>query len=245
MNPVDASNAASAAKAVKNMDHVPGPSTVRKSLTLKSLAMALAKAQAEMKNPSKDKQNPHFKSWYADLATVRDTVVPVLAKHGLSVVQLPCELDDQPALTTLLMHDSGEWVETTIKLRPSKLDPQGVGSAETYHRRYCLQAIAGVAAEDDDDGHAASQPARQHHHQSPPQATPNPGAKPNPLRQQVARLASAFAACADIDAYAAAETEMHRIWADLDAGDRSRLTGISGEAFDRVGGAAALAGRSA
>lgn len=160
MNEVNAQNACEVARTVKG-GAVVGPGTVRRSPSVGALATELAKAQAEMKNPPKDSVNPHFKSRYADLATVRDTVVPVLARHGLAVLQLPCEMDGEPALTTLLVHTSGEWVETTIKLRPGKSDPQGVGSALTYARRYALQAVAGVAAEDDDDGHAGSQRPQQ------------------------------------------------------------------------------------
>jgi hypothetical protein len=128
---------------------------VRRSDTIAKLAAAVIKAAAELKNPAKDSVNPFYNSKYADLASVRDAVLPVLARHDLAVLQLPCELDNAAALTTLLTHTSGEWVETTIKLRPVRNDPQGVGSALTYARRYALQAIAGVAAEDDDDGNAA------------------------------------------------------------------------------------------
>jgi hypothetical protein len=159
---INEKNAAETAKAVAGLVRQPGPSSVRRSAAIGALAAAMAKAQAELRNPPKDSVNPHFKSRYADLATVRDAVVPVLAKNGLAVMQFPCELDDAPALTTVLAHASGEWYETTMKLRPLKNDPQGVGSALTYGRRYALQAIAGVAADDDDDdGHAASQPPRQ------------------------------------------------------------------------------------
>ena len=163
MAEINAQNAVDVAKEVRGRASEPGPSSVRRSGSVVKLAMALAKAQSEMKNPPKDSVNPHFKSRYADLATVRDTVMPVLNRHGLSVLQLPCECEQQPALTTILMHESGEWVETTILLR-GKSDPQGVGSALTYMRRYTLQSIAGVAADDDDDGNAAnrtSQPAQQ------------------------------------------------------------------------------------
>ena len=131
--------------------------TVRRSDTIAKLTAALTKAACELKNPPKDSVNPFFNCRYADLATVRDAVLPVLARHDLAVLQLPCELDNAAALTTLLMHVSGEWVETTIKLRAVRNDPQGVGSALTYARRYALQAIAGVAAEDDDDGNTAGQ----------------------------------------------------------------------------------------
>ncbi len=158
---INTSNAVEAAKEVRGRCGDAGPSSVRKSATIVKLALALAKAQGEMKNPPKDSINPHFKSKYADLATVRDSVMPVLNRHGLAVLQLPCECDGLPALTTLLMHESGEWVETTMLLRPGKMDPQGVGSALTYARRYSLQSIAGVAADDDDDGNAASRPHQQ------------------------------------------------------------------------------------
>lgn len=130
--------------------------TVRTSGNTADLAAALAKAQGELRNPVKDSVNPHFRSRYADLATVRDAVFPVLSAHGLSVVQLPTETPDGPALTTLLLHSSGQWIETTGLLRPIKADPQGVGSALTYSRRYALQSIVGVAADDDDDGEQAS-----------------------------------------------------------------------------------------
>lgn len=175
MNPVTLNNAGEAARVVKHGEHLPGPSSVRRSGTIGKLAVALAKAQGELKNPPKDSVNPHFKSRYADLATVRDTVMPVFSRNGLSVLQLPCEMDGQPALTTVLMHgESGEFWESTILLR-GKLDPQGVGSALTYHRRYTLQALAGVAADDDDDGNAASVP---HQKAAPYPPAPKPAPVP-------------------------------------------------------------------
>jgi hypothetical protein len=157
--PINEGNAAEVAKTVKG-GAVVGPSSVRRSPSISKLAAALVAAQAEVQNPTKNKQNPHLKNWYADLTATLAAVLPVLAKHKLAVVQMPCELDDAPALTTLVIHESGEWLETTAKTRPVKTDPQNIGSAMTYARRYALQAIAGVAAEDDDDGHAASQPAK-------------------------------------------------------------------------------------
>jgi hypothetical protein len=130
--------------------------SVLRSSSLAALTRALAKAQAELKNPPKDRVNPHFRSRYADLATVRDWVLPVLNRHGLGVVQLPCEWEGRLALLTLLLHESGEYLGAYMPLRPVKDDPQGIGSALTYARRYTLQAIVGVAGEEDDDGNAAS-----------------------------------------------------------------------------------------
>jgi hypothetical protein len=198
VNPVNLGNATEAARAAKHGEHLPGPSSVRRSGTIGKLAVALAKAQAELKNPPKDSVNPHFKSRYADLATVRDTVLPVLARNGLSVLQLPCEMDGNPALTTVLMHgESGEFWESTILLRPGKMDPQGIGSALTYHRRYSLQALAGVAADDDDDGNAASAPVRT---QAAPKDVSNYAPKDNmPMRARHAQALAQAANTAEVD----------------------------------------------
>ena len=131
------------------------------SETVGKLFSALVAAQAEMRNPPKDSINPHFKSRFADLATVLDTVKPVLARHKLGVIQMPCEVDGiGPGLATMLIHESGEFVRGVIALRPAKSDPQGVGAAMTYARRYGLQAVLGITADDDDDGNHASKPAQ-------------------------------------------------------------------------------------
>jgi hypothetical protein len=126
------------------------------------LAAALATASAEMSNPPLDGKNPHFKSKFATLACVRDTVTPTLSKYGLAVSQFPCEVDGVgPGLCTVLMHQSGQYMRATIALRPAKHDPQGIGAAMTYARRYGLQAVCGVVGDDDDDGEHASRPAPQ------------------------------------------------------------------------------------
>lgn len=162
--------------------------TTSGSETCGALAKALTAAQAEMKNPPKDSVNPHFKSRYADLATVRDAVIPVLNRHGLSVVQLPCEVEAGAALRTVLLHESGEWLGSTMLLRATKSDPQGIGSAITYARRFSLQAIAGVAADDDDDGQAGSREAKPAHQQPKPAASA-PQQAPAQQPQQPQKLA--------------------------------------------------------
>lgn len=135
---------------------------IQQSESVAKLFAALVAAQAEMRNPPKESVNPHFKSRFADLATVIDTVKPVLTKHGLGVIQMPCEVEGVgPALTTMLIHSSGEYVRDTIALRPAKPDPQGVGAAMTYARRYGLQAVLGITADDDDDGHNAARSRQQ------------------------------------------------------------------------------------
>jgi hypothetical protein len=124
---------------------------------MSELNKALAAAQLEMKNPEFDSTNPHFKNKYASLASVRNAVVPVFAKHGIGVVQTPVCSQGYAGVRTVLTHSDGterDCGELTFRLQ--KDDAQGAGSAITYARRYALQAIAGVVGDADDDGNEAS-----------------------------------------------------------------------------------------
>jgi hypothetical protein len=126
---------------------------VRMSATIGKLAEALAKAQAEMEGAAKDSTNPHFRSKYADLASVRDACRP-LAKYGIAHLQ-PTRADGpHVTVTTVLIHASGEWISEDLTLTAGQNTPQAVGSAITYGRRYGLAAMVGIAPEDD-DGEAA------------------------------------------------------------------------------------------
>ena len=132
------------------------------SPTIAALAAALAKAQAKMAGAKKDSTNPHFRSAYADLASVWDACRKELSENGLSVVQVP-EMENggdnfKIKVNTLLMHSSGEWISGDLVMIPVKDDPQGVGSAITYARRYALSAFVGIAPEDDDGNAAAKSP---------------------------------------------------------------------------------------
>jgi hypothetical protein len=124
---------------------------------INELAGALAKAQAEIQNPKFDSVNPHFKNKFASLAAVRNAIVPVFAKHGLSVLQnLTTTTDHCIACETVLLHSSGQSLRLgPLTMPASKADAQGYGSAATYARRYALLGVAGVAGEPDDDGNAA------------------------------------------------------------------------------------------
>lgn len=126
------------------------------SVTIGELAKALSKAQGEMGAAVKDAKNPFYKSTYADLASVIEAIREPFSKNGLAYSQLIGESDDHAIITTLLFHISGEFLSDTLKLKPVKNDPQGIGSAITYGRRYGLQAIAGLAAEDDDGNFASN-----------------------------------------------------------------------------------------
>ena len=129
---------------------------MNKSEQINDLAAALAAAQAELRNPVFDSQNPHFKSKFASLAQVRDTITPTLARHGLSITQLATN-DDQgrPSVETILLHSSGQWLSSTLAVPVGKQDAHGAGSAITYARRYSLMAIVNVVGDEDDDGNSA------------------------------------------------------------------------------------------
>ena len=128
---------------------------MNKSEQINDLAAALAAAQAELRNPVFDSQNPHFKSKYADLAEVLNTVRPVFSENGLSIIQ-STEFDGAlVSVTTTIAHKDGGYVSSKASCVPSKTDAQGVGSATTYLRRYSLASACGVAQEDDDGNSSA------------------------------------------------------------------------------------------
>src|SRR5687768_15786841 len=127
---------------------------MEKSESIKELATALIGFQANVENVKKDGQNPYFKSKYATLENILDTVKPTPKDFDLSFSQFP----DGDGLTTILMHSSGEYLKATAHMTPKDNSPQGQGSAITYMRRYALSAVLGIATEEDDDGNAASQP---------------------------------------------------------------------------------------
>jgi len=129
---------------------------MERSPELNELAAALAKAQAAIKGAAKDAENPHFKSKYADLASIWEACRSPLATNGLSIVQMPgYDAEGQIAsLTTWLLHSSGQYMTSTAHAPVDKTNAQGIGSALTYLRRYALAAFVSVAPEDD-DGEAA------------------------------------------------------------------------------------------
>lgn len=129
-----------------------------KSESIAALMTALSAAQGELEDAVKSSVNPHFKSRYADLAEILQAVRPALSKHGLAVSQLIGAYNIEARtviVVTLLGHKSGEWLMSEIVMPVAKSDPQGIGSAVTYARRYALAAIAGIS-QDDDDGNEAS-----------------------------------------------------------------------------------------
>jgi hypothetical protein len=128
---------------------------MNKSESISAIAPALVKAQAEIKGALKDSTNPHFRSKYADLSSVVEAVKAPLLKQGIAFLQGVHDAENGVAVETVLLHTSGEWISSTLRIPASKQDAQGYGSAITYGRRYGLQAMCGVPAEDD-DGNAAT-----------------------------------------------------------------------------------------
>lgn len=128
---------------------------MERSDSIKNLAIALNKAQADMSGAKKGANNPFFKSKYADLNAVVDAVRIPFAENGLSYSQFPIMEENRVGVETILMHESGEFIASVLMLPMGKLDAQAAGSAITYARRYSLQSIAGIPAEDD-DGNAAT-----------------------------------------------------------------------------------------
>ena len=136
---------------------------MKTSEQVNEIATALASAQGAMKGAVKDAENPHFRSKYADLASVWDACRGPLTSNGISVIQSPRLVSNGEGwlveVETTLLHKSGQFFSDALQVPVTKADAQGVGSALTYARRYALSAFVGVAPEDD-DGNAASAPAK-------------------------------------------------------------------------------------
>lgn len=129
---------------------------MNRSESIANIASALCQFQAECPAPKKTAENPHFKSKYSPLEEIVTTIKPYLAKNGLAFFQSTTTEGDYICVTTLLLHTSGEYIESDpLKLPMGKVTAQGAGSAVTYARRYSLCAALGIAAEDDDDANAA------------------------------------------------------------------------------------------
>lgn len=119
------------------------------------LFAALSKAQGEVENASKASSNPHFKSKYADLAEILNTVRPTFSAHGIAIIQSSAYDGQMVTVSTVLAHSTGGFISSAASCVPAKTDGQGIGAATTYLRRYALAAMAGIAQEDD-DGNSAS-----------------------------------------------------------------------------------------
>ncbi|WP_199614692.1 ERF family protein [Paenibacillus alkalitolerans] len=133
-----------------------------KSDSISKIAAALVAFSGEVKAIEKDGTNPHFRSSYTTLDHMIDETKPLLHKHGLTVMQFPGGDGERITVRTMIMHTSGEWIESEpLVLKAVKTDPQGAGSAITYARRYSYAAALSLSLGDDDDGNAASHSPQQ------------------------------------------------------------------------------------
>ena len=131
---------------------------MRKSESIVELSKALAKFQEEVKQPLKDKNNPFFKSKYVPLENVVEAITDVAPKNGLSFVQWALNDENgRVGVATMLMHESGEWIEfDAVHMKADKETAQGAGALITYLKRYSLSAVFGITSDQDDDGNGAS-----------------------------------------------------------------------------------------
>lgn len=131
---------------------------------MKNIAMALVKAQTELKNPDKNQQGHGYR--YADLASILDQTKPVLSKNGLAISQLATDDGNgRVGVKTILLHESGEMLESNLTLpipemltrdgKKMMTDTQAAGAAITYARRYAISAILNIAADEDTDAAGA------------------------------------------------------------------------------------------
>jgi len=136
---------------------------MKTSESIKEIATALNKAQGEMVGANKNSANPFYKSTYSSLADIMRAISKPFYDNKLCFVQGAEYQEGMIAVVTRIMHESGEWIESTTMLPAVKNDPQAYGSAITYGKRYGLQALSGIPSVDDDGQMAsiASQEANQ------------------------------------------------------------------------------------
>lgn len=128
---------------------------IETSENIVALTGAILKVQGEISGVKKDAVNPHFKNRYATLENVIDTARPALQEANIAFIQAPGIVTGGAVeVTTMLVHESGEWMRSTLHVPLQKQDAQGVGSAITYGCRYSLMAMLGLPPTDD-DGEAA------------------------------------------------------------------------------------------
>jgi hypothetical protein len=160
---------------------------------MKQIATALLKAQSEMSNPKKGATNPFFKSKYADLNAIREAVIPTLNANGISVLQPIVHLDSKNFVKTILLHESGESIESVTEIIYNKLnDAQAQGSGISYARRYALQSFVCVGA-DDDDGQKAVQ--------NKPNATKEVMDKAKTAKATIEQIKQKYSVTAELEQY--------------------------------------------
>lgn len=181
---------------------------------ISELAKALSKAQGKIRHAVKDSTNPHFKSSYADLASCMEAIREPFAENGLSILQPLSDEENMVKCTTLLLHTSGQYIGSDMRMKPAQLTAHAIGSAATYLRRYMVMAIAGIAA-DDDDGNDAS--GKGQNNESKTGSTAPQNISPQVIKPVVAQPAASNVPNTP------ANTQTIK-WSKLNAGHRKKVT---------------------
>lgn len=183
-----------------------------------AIAKALVEFQSELPDIALDAENPHFKSRFASLPAMTKIVLPLLSKVGLAYSSTPRVTENGFVLEAHLLHTSGETLTASFPI--TETNPQKVGSAISYYRRYGLAALTGVVADTDDDGNAASTPSAAERQIQKAQNRPAPtaGAKEHPDKVKVRE-------------WIAKGEGTERRDAANEASDRLKKDGISGDAL--------------
>lgn len=193
-----------------------------------NLAAALARVQAELPKLERDrtvvvqqKNGDTYSYSYATLANLSETVLPLLAKHGLSFVAMPgAGADGKMAVRYHLLHESGETLSGEFPIS-GEGGIQMIGGRITYARRYCLAAIVGVAADEDDEARLADEGARgTAQRAAAPQRQPAPRAQPGRPQAQRATTPPAPPPLPGEDGKVdpAQHRKMHALWRELGYG---------------------------
>lgn len=163
---------------------------MEKSESIINLAKALILFQMKAEKINKDSNNPFYKSKYASLSHIQETIQIPLAEAGITYLQFP---EGEKELTTIIIHaESGEFMQATYEMKPSKDDPQSRGSAITYQKRYALVAALGLNIDEDDDANEATGKNEDNVKQLPPRTEEPEDNKPwlteELLKQCLARI---------------------------------------------------------
>ena len=141
---------------------------MQKSDSIANLTKALAEFQGKVRQPMKDRDNPFFKSKFVPLENVVEVITETASPLGISFIQYPVSLENRVGMVTVVMHESGEYIQTEpVYARPVKDDPQATGSVITYLKRYSLAAVFGITSDVDDDGNKASEPSTRTEQRTP------------------------------------------------------------------------------
>ena len=134
---------------------------MKMSESIANISKALSSFQKEVKQPVKDGTNPHFRSKYITLDGTVKAIHDCAPNHGLSYTQMPITTETGVGVVTLIMHESGEFIQfEPFTLPMEKKTAQGAGSGITYAKRYALSAAFGIVSDLDDDGNEAEAHAK-------------------------------------------------------------------------------------